>query len=114
MIPELEAAGVQLVRLDELMPAGWKSTIAKLQKPTEEPAQAPPQEATDSPAPAAAPATGQEAAVPTQVQPVPGGEGQPTSVVPPIPSAGQDDHRGDQAEVQPEPTDAPPAADGNI
>ena len=114
MIPELEAAGVQLVRLDELMPAGWKSTIAKLQKPTEEPAQAPPQEATDSPAPAAAPVEAGQEAAPTQVQPVPAGEGQPPSVVPPIPSAGQDDCRGDQAEVEPEPTDAPSAADGNI
>lgn len=113
MIPELEAAGVQLVRLDELMPAGWKSTIANLQ-PTAAPAQAPPQEATDSPAPAAAPVEAGQEAAPTQVQPVPAGEGQPPSVVPPIPSAGQDDCRGDQAEVEPEPTDAPSAADGNI
>ncbi len=36
MIPELEAAGVQLVRLDELMPENWKSTVAKLRKPTAE------------------------------------------------------------------------------
>jgi len=38
MIPELTAAGVQLVRLDELMPSDWKSTVAKLRKPTAEPA----------------------------------------------------------------------------
>ncbi len=37
MIPELTAAGVQLVRLDELMPPDWKSTVAKLRKPTAEP-----------------------------------------------------------------------------
>ena len=37
MIPELAAAGVQLVRLDELMPSDWKSTVAKLRKPTIEP-----------------------------------------------------------------------------
>ena len=37
MIPELAAAGVQLVRLDELMPSDWKSTVAKLRRPTVEP-----------------------------------------------------------------------------
>jgi polysaccharide deacetylase 2 family uncharacterized protein YibQ len=93
MIPELEAAGVQLVRLDELMPAGWKSTVVKLRRPTEEPtagaslessaqpqpqsggAAASPQETTDSPALAPVPTeTGHEAAAPTEAQPVPAGD----------------------------------------
>jgi len=37
MIPELAAAGVELVRLDELMPSDWKSTVATLRKPIAEP-----------------------------------------------------------------------------
>lgn len=139
MIPELAAAGVELVRLDELMPSDWKSTVATLRKPTAEPtaevhagssvesygqpqpepqpqsggAAAPPQDTTDSPAPAAAvpTETGHEAAAPIQMQPVPAGEAEPESAVQPLPDDGQSNDSGSQAEPEPGAGNAPSVSD---
>ena len=115
MIPELEAAGIQLVRLDELMPAGWRSTVTTLRKPTPKLVAEPHQDTTDSLIPAAPTEPSPEPAAPTSAQPAAAGEAQQqTSPMQPSPSAGQGDHCGDQAEAEPEAVDTvdtPPTAD---
>lgn len=141
MIPELAAAGVQLVRLDELMPSDWKTTLARLRKPTSEPAVASPVEpapqpaahpaaesaAAESSAPPAGPPAGPSAGPPAEppagppaqpsVQPQLPEEPpapQPSEPVPaaqPAPDVEQDHSHETRVEAAPEPTDTPPAVD---
>ena len=129
MIPELAAAGVELVRLDELMPSGWKSTVAKLRRPTAEPTAEPPAEVHAGPTaeshagqtaestakppeePPAIPAEIGQEAEPIQVQSAPASEVGSESGVRPLPDDGHDHDSGAQNEAGPGVGSAPSGSD---
>lgn len=129
MIPELAAAGIQLVRLDELMPSDWKATVAKLRRPTAELPAEPPAEVHAGPTaeshagqtakptvkppdePPAIPAEIGQEAEPIQVQSAPASEVGPESGVRPLPDHGHDHDSGAQNEAGPGVGSAPSGSD---